>query len=782
MNDQRHQRASKRIILGIVACHVGMIGPGAAQETIIRRTAALEEVIVTAERREESLQETPLAVSAYSHETLRQLNVYSPTDIARFTPNMLAAAQPGASATANYSIRGITQTEPSLSVDPGVGVYMNGVYIARNNTLATDFIELERVEVLRGPQGTLYGRNSAGGAVNIITAKPSGDLRLSQRFSMGNYAQFRSITTFDTPEWNGLSARLAYMRNKSHGYVKNRTRDFQQGKAQDFGAIDQDAAYIALHWAHGSWTLDYQFDWSNSHNVPPAFQLTHVDISQARAFVDSVFGSGFFDSANGAPIRLTYQQAAIIAEPSHRVRSMHAPYAGREDDKTYGHALTATWDFSPELTLKSITGYRKMELVHRTDFSGGASMPTGTGQWIALFAGGGNEPMKRNEQFSQELQLLGHYNRADMVMGLYYFNENGFSSGSSQVSVNLGNWGPEERAKIDNSAWAAYGQTTFHLTEKMDLTGGLRYTRDQRELKTTAFMHSINQFQTSAFRKNFHNVSGTVSANYAWTDDLSSYFRIATGYKSGGFLDRTDPSVQRPFKAEKLISYELGLKSEWFDRHLRFNGALFYSLYDDLQVAQFVPSASGDQSIISNAGKASYKGVELELTAIPLPGLILNLSYGYLDPKYDKYEFFDPTGQFCGTARVACDVADHAHFPTAPEHTAALGAQYSMDAFELGTLTARIDLTYNSGYQHGSIDTPSDRWVEADAHTLLSGRLALTDIRVFRNSSLELALWGRNLTDREYIAYGIGSFDVMGFSGGVFNPPRTYGIDLEMRF
>lgn len=767
---------------GIIACCAGLISPGLAQESSVRRAAALEEVIVTAERREESLQDTPLAVSAFSNEALRQLNVYSPTDVARFTPNMLAAAQPGASATANYSIRGITQTEPSLSVDPGVGVYMNGVYIARNNTLATDFIELERVEVLRGPQGTLYGRNSAGGAVNIITAKPSGEFQLSQRFSVGNYAQFRSSTTLDTPEWHGLSARLAYMRNKSHGYVRNRTSDFQQGKTQDFGAVDQDAVYAALHWVHDAWSLDYQFDWSDSDNVPPIFQITHADVDQARAFVNGVFGAGFFDSASGAPIRETYEKAAAIAEPSRRIHSANAPYAGHEDNKTYGHALTATWDISPRLSLKSITGYRKMELVHRTDFSGGASMPTDTGQWIALFAGGGDEPMKRNEQFSQELQLLGNYARADMVVGLYYFDENGFSSGSSQVSVNFGTWGPVELAKIDNSAWAVYGQTTFHLTDRLDLTGGLRYTRDKRELETTSFIRAAGEYQTSAFSKDFHNVSGTLSVNYAWSDGLSSYFRIATGYKAGGFLDRTDPGVQRPFKAEELISYELGLKSEWFDRRLRLNGALFYSLYDDLQVAQFVPSASGDQTIISNAGEANYKGAELELTAIPLPGLMFNLSYGYLDPEYDKYEFFDPTGQFCGTARVTCDVADHAHFPTAPEHTAALGAQYSMDTFQFGTLIARVDLTYNSGYQHGSIDAPSDRWVEAEAHTLLSARLALADIPVFGSSSLEIALWGRNLTDKEYMVYGIGSFDALGFAGGVFNPPRTYGVDLEVRF
>jgi iron complex outermembrane receptor protein len=240
--------------------------------------------------------------------------------------------------------------------------------------------------------------------------------------------------------------------------------------------------------------------------------------------------------------------------------------------------------------------------------------------------------------------------------------------------------------------------------------------------------------------------------------------------------------VQRPFKAETLTSYELGLKSEWFERRVRLNGAVFYSTYDDLQVAQFVPSASGAQSIISNAGKANYKGVEVELTAMPVPGLRFNLSYGYLDAEYDKYEFFDPTGQFCGSAGATCDVADHAHFPTAPQHTAAVGAQYSVDAFDFGTLTARVDLTYNSGYQQGSIDSAADKWVEADAHTLLSARVSLADIPLFNDASAEVALWGRNLTDEEYVSYGIGSFDALGFAGGVFNQPRTYGVDFEVRF
>lgn len=745
------------------------------------RTTALEEVVVSAQKREESLQAAPLAVSAFSAETLEQLNIYTPTDIARFTPNMLAEPQPGASGTTNYSLRGITQTEPSLSVDPGVGVYLNGIYIARNNSLVLDFADLERIEVLRGPQGTLYGRNSSGGAINIITAKPRGELGFKQRLSVGNYGRQRSISTLDTPSWNGLSAKLSYMKNRSDGYIRNVTTSFQQGHADDFGAVDQDAAYLALNWSGDSVGVDYQFDWSDSSNIPPAFQVTHVDVDRARRFVDGLFGAGFFNSAGGAAIRGTYEKGAALASTSRRAHSLNMPYAGEEDARISGHGLMLSWNPTSALTLKSITGYRRMRLDHRTDMSGGSSVQGADGRWIALFAGG-TPSEKRNEQFSQELQLVGSFDRADMVAGLYYFDENGYASGRSQVSVSRGNWGRPNTSKIDNSAWAVFGQVTYRPIEALGLTAGLRYTEDKRALEDISYDAAAAGYLARRFHQDFRNTSGTLTADYAWTDTLSTYFRVATGYKAGGFLDRTAVAVQRPFDEETLISYELGLKSEWFERRLRINSALFYSRYDDLQMTQFVPSAGGDQSIISNAGRASYRGFEAELVAVPIPGLTATLSYGYLDPEYDEYEFFDPTGQFCGTALTTCDVADRAHFPTAPRNTAAASLQYQFEPFRIGTLTAHIDATYNDGYQHGTIDSASDRFVEAKPHTLVNARLALSDIALWGDSRLELALWGKNLSDTTYLVYGIGAFDNLGFAGGVFNTPRTYGLDLTVQF
>lgn len=756
--------------------------PSLAQNSAASDGAAIEAIIVTAQRKEESLQATPLAVSAFSKANLDQLNIRSANDIARFTPNMLAEKQPGASGTTNYSIRGITQGEPSLSVDPGVGVYLNGVYVARNNALAADFVDVERIEVLRGPQGTLYGRNSSGGAINIITARPTGEFKASARMGIGNYGQFRTVLSVDTPEYHNLSAKIAYMRNKSGGYVRNLTTDYQQGKAKDFGAIDQHAIYGALNWTSGDVIVDYQFDWSDSRNMPAAFQITHANVNQARGFVDSVFGAGFFDSPGGAAIRQTYENAESLANSKKRIKELNLPYAGREKGRISGHALTAEWNVNDALSVKSITGYRKMKLISLTDFSGGASAQSAGGQWIALFAGGGDAPLKKQDQFSQELQLFGDYGDLDFVTGLYYFKENGESSGSSQVSVNMGYWGPNEASDIQNAALAAYGQLSWHVNDRIDVTAGLRYTRDSRKLAMTNFDRAAGQFISRDFSKKFNNVSGAASVSYAFDDDIRTYFRVATGYKSGGFLDRIDPTAQRPFKSETLVSYELGFKADLLDRALRFNTALFYSVYDDLQVSQFVPSSRGDQSIISNAGKASYKGAEVEITAIPFRNLLLNVTYGYLDPKYKKYEFFDPTGQYCGSPRISCDVSDRAHFPTAPRHTAAGGIQYDFKNWSFANLQARADVTYNSGYLHGTIDSPSDRWVKARAHTLVSGKLTLSDVRLGGRAALELSLWGRNLTNTSYVSYGIGAFDALGFAGGIFNEPRTYGAEAIIRF
>ena len=261
-----------------MAIAAASVTPSFAQERGAR-SMMLEEVVVTAQKREESLQDAPIAISVFSSNNIEQLGIIEVQDVSLYTPNMVGAVQPASTSTVTFSIRGITQPEPIMSVDPAVGVYMNGVYMARNNGLAFEVVDIERIEVLRGPQGSLYGRNSTGGAVNIVTAKPRGELAFTQKLSAGNRGLFRSHTTLDTPEVAGLSAKVSYLHSDVDGYIDNDASRSQSltGDTDDFGAKDSDAVNLALHWeVSNSFSADYNFDYTDASNMPAAFQLTTV--------------------------------------------------------------------------------------------------------------------------------------------------------------------------------------------------------------------------------------------------------------------------------------------------------------------------------------------------------------------------------------------------------------------------------------------------------------------------------------------------------------------------
>lgn len=774
-----------RIALMLAATIGGAFVQPLASYAQDNRTRVLEEVVISAQKVQESLQDAPIAVTAFSSDKLEALGVFSANEVAHYTPNMFGESQPGSSSTTNFTIRGITTTDPTLSVEAGVGVYMNGIYIARSNGLIFDVVDLERIEVLRGPQGTLYGRNTTGGAINVITERPKGEFGFKQLITAGNRSRLRSQTTIDTPEWKGLSAKLSYMHNEQDGYVKNDTTLFQQGKAGDFGERNDDAFNIALRWdVSENFTVDYNYDRTDSTTVPQASQLSWASSDAARLVTD--FGGFFFpgcydNSPLCGPIKSAYEAAEASAS-SERVKRLNMPYAGEENTEVYGHALTLTWEISDQLTLKSLTGYRDMEVQQRTDLSGGGFTTNPglvTGGIDTLFAAGAPN-IKEQDQFSQEFQLIGNWDKFDYVGGLYYFEEDGNENTVEMVAFNLGFWGPEKRYSVHNESWAVFGQGTYNFSDDLRLTLGLRYSKDQKELFQDQAPDPFvpeNRIQAN-FDDEFSNTSGNITLDYDWSEELSTYLRYATGYKAGGYFSRAPIAFQQPFDEETLKSIEFGLKSQWLDNRLRANLAVFYSEYDDLQISQFVPGTGGAVSVLNNAGKANYTGAELEIVAIPMTGLTLNLSYGWLDPEYDEYDFFDPSGQICGAPGTTCDVTDRGIFATTPESTVALGAQYEFAPFSFGALSARVDVTYNDGYTFGTIEISEPERIESSDHTLVNARIMLDQIGLVQTGSLRLALWGKNLTDEEYRTYSIGNFEALGFTTVIYNEPLSWGLDV----
>ena len=822
----RTSQSSLKPLAAAIFAVVASQHAAAAEDT---RSTTVEEVIVTAQKHEESLQQTPIAISAFSAASLEVRGITQTQDVSLFTPNMTAAVQPASSGTASYAIRGIAQTEPIMSVDPAVGVYMNGVYMARNNGLAFDVADVERIEVLRGPQGTLYGRNSLAGAVNIVTAQPKGEFAIKQTLTTGSRDLFRSRTTVDTPEFAGFSAKISHLYTRQDGYVDNVTPASQSmtGDHEDFGAKKDQGWNFALKWqASDTVTLDYNYDQTKNRDMPAAFQLTYVQPgfilgsnanpaggayplgpnSNNGGFGDGVllgtyaafgntpaaglcsldpacvafantpnaaFGGGTPSQAMLGPMDGVYGNGAANVKSNGRASELSLPYQGVESLNIKGHSLTATWDLSDELQFKSISAYRKMNDTQHTDLSGGGYLDmTGVGGSIAsLYAI--NELYQEQNQVSQELQVIGTHDQVDWVAGLYYFREHVESYTGQTVAPTMGAFDYSEY-EVTNYAKAIYGQATYtpESMDRLHLTLGLRSTNDKRELELQDPTGA-----TGDFSHNYKNMSGGATAAYDLTPDMNVYAKYGRGYISGGFNARTSVSNQKPFDPEFVDAYEVGFKSQLLDHRLTLNTAAFINKFDDLQLSQFVPSAAGAETVVSNVGKATIQGLEVEIVAIPVEGLTVDLNYGLLDLKYDEYLFSSAANNF-----QPVDVSGAAHFPTASKQSLSLGLQYDFVPFSWGALTARVDAVYNSGYKNDTLDTMYDRYTESNAFTLVNGRLTLSEIEAAQGT-LEFSAWGKNMFDEEYRSYGIGSFGApLGFAGAVYNEPRSWGLDVTYRY
>ena len=814
------------LAIAIIAVSASNIAAAAVDD---KRSTSVEEVIVTAQKHEESLQQTPIAISAFPTEALEQRGITQAQEVSLFTPNMTAPVQPSSSGTVAYAIRGIAQTEPIMSVDPAVGVYMNGVYMARNNGIAFDVVDVERIEVLRGPQGTLYGRNSMSGAVNIVTAQPKGTFAVKQTLTTGSRDLFKSRTTIDTPEVAGISAKLSYLNSRQDGYVKNITTNSQTGDHEDFGAKKDQGWNLALKWQPvDAVTFDYNYDQTRNRDMPAAFQLTRVTpgfilgSNANRAGGAYPFGQGsnnggygdlillgtyaafgntplaascsadpacvaFANAPNGAfngatpaqgilgPMDGAYANGEANVRPNSRAHALSLPYQGLESLDVKGHSLIATWDINDELQFKSITAYRKLDDKQFSDLSGGGFLDlTGVGGGIvSLFATNGL--WQKQNQFSQELQLVGTQDHIDWVTGLYYFREHVESNTGQTVAPLFGAFN-ESSYEVTNNAKAIYGQATYTpaALDQWHFTLGLRTTSDHRELSLVDTTGASGDFAHG-----YHNMSGGATVAYDISPDMNVYGKYSRGYTSGGFNARTSVANQRPFDPEFVKAYEVGYKSQLFDHRLTLNAAAFVNKFTDLQLSQFVPSATGAETVVSNVGKATIKGMEIEIVAIPFEGFTVDLNYGYLDAQYDEYLFASPATNF-----QPVDVSNRAHFPEAPKQTVGIGAQYEFAPFSWGALTARLDAVYNSGYKHDSLDTAFDKYTESDAFTLVNGRVTLSQIEIGKDKgNLEFSLWGKNLLDKEYRSYGIGSFgEPLGFAGSVYNEPRSWGLDATYRY
>lgn len=700
-----------------------VVAAGSTGSNALAQDPALEEVMVTAQKREESLQDTPIAITAFGTKALEEYSITELTDLKGYVPSFSIAPFAATKAAPIIFIRGMGNIDVQTTKDGAVGTYLDGVVMSRASGLAADVADLERIEILRGPQGTLYGRNTTAGAINYITAKPTDEFAFKQQITAGNYNHWLSKTTVNIPFSDNFFGKLAYMRSKTDGWVENLNLSNLPDQT-DFNADDKEAANLALRWqASDNFMIDYSFDYS-----------------------DLEYGNGYYQ----------IMQGDFAVNPNGDREDTAPAYQGLSPSKTRvtGHNLTLSWDLNA-VTLKSITGYRELKDSLNQNY-------------IDFFVQANSVDQN---QISQEFQAIGSAfdDSFQYVAGLYYFKE---EADESQVTV----FAPDQdiwSVTAESESLAAYGQATWTpniLNNRLGFTLGLRYTEDEREATKTyidspVWAGGAPNGTTIPGNKDFSNTSGTFVVDYAFSDTINSYFKVASGYRAGGFNTRaTAQTFGDGFDQENVLSYELGFKSDLINQRLRLNVAAYYNQYDDLQVDQVTPAVIYTDTI--NAGDSTIKGAELELTALITRGLTADFFYAYIDAEYGEYLLTDPmTG-------VVEDFADVKQVPYSPEGQSRLGLEYAFPQGGYGQFSLRLDYLWQDEFWSGpNLDTVND------SYGILNGRAQLVDIPL-KQGSMRIGLWGKNLTDEEYTIITSNLSPGQGAVSSQFGMPRTYGIDF----
>jgi iron complex outermembrane receptor protein len=743
---------------------------------------ALEEIVVTARRREENLQTTPVAITAVSAEMLQARNVFTLAKISQIAPNMNIFQTSGSVGSAATFIRGIGYADNLPGQDSPIGFYMDGVAIGRLAVTMMELVEPQRVEVLRGPQGTLFGRNTTGGAILVTTHAPSDEFGGSAKASYGTHNNVRFQGRIDTGLIgdSGVKATFAYSHHQVDGYedVVGRPRD------QDPGAQRDDSYFFK---AAGEWdklTATFAADYSVTTGDPANLQIVDANANFRNLLALSpTYGGGAF---------------TVTGTPQYKLAN--AGNAGEQRVWNEGLALTLNYELSDHLSLKSISSVRAYKAQTSSSYGpgdfrvnlGSAAVPR-----IVSFNGeySVNPRWQSARQRSQEFQLLGDTGDFNYVAGFYYFKEGNWETGITRLAAAISPTQGFESitprvTTVDSKSIAGFGQVNYKpefLDKKLELTGGVRWTKDTRD-----FVQYLVLPQRSANLRT-KNWSYLASVNYQWTDDIMTYGKFSTGYRSGGFTSRAVAPANPIYQPEKIKSWEVGFKAEGFDHRARLNGSAFYNKYRNLQVAAFQPpgatSSGGNTTVNANA---KYKGFELEAEAVPIDRLTLSASVGYVKREYVNYpraleagigvpSGCTPINNAAGVA-VGADCASIASFQYTPSTTAAVGASYTFPKMSYGELTIRSDYSYMGKMESGTFILPSTPFfnsVHQKAYGLLSARATLADIPLTGNSRGQISIYGENLTNKKYSLQGI---DFGFFATKTFADRRTVGIEFKADF
>ena len=757
-----------------------------AQQDATSGQDGLGDIVVTAQRRSENVQDVPIAVSAVGAAYLDSRGVQSITDLGGIAPNVKFERSPNTTSVSQIAIRGSVTINPAITWEPAVGLYLDGVYIAKSQGSIFNVADLERVEILRGPQGTLYGRNALAGAVNLVTRGPTGEFGGRAEVGFGSYDQITFRGAVNLPQVGPFSIKVAGQYEHRAGLTDIVSSNFPGvvtalpptvGEAQTIrngSFMVQVKADIS-----DSITANYNYDYSRVNQLPPFGQLVHVNQNgDPRDIFDPNSSNYLSFFPLDKFVNRERQETGFINEQVF------------ERSRSYGHALTLTADLGAA-TLKSITAYRDMSWEDRIDLDG-SDMPVAVTSRLSDYWA-----------FSQELQLLGSLfnDRLEYQVGGFYFRERAqtnnpqtYFGGASDYSSFYGS---------HTTAYALYTQLDFHFNDQWKLTLGGRYTHERKDIARYLRINAdlANGITSPVVIADvgygdvpdavYNDFSPAVTLSYQPAQNINLYARFARGFKSGGFNGETnvffDPAAPagcpfgatelcEPYRPETVSSYELGIKTRFFDNRVTFNIAAFRDEHKDMQLAIFT-AAGAASSVVRNAGSARIQGLEFELIARPIDGIVLNGSLALLDANYRRF------------VDGGVDVSNNRAFPHAPKVTASAGFDWRVAQGDWGRFNLYGDVSHVSSYYtypYALVGaSPSDQVAgntRSAGRTTVNLRAAISNIEV-STTKWTASVFVRNLTNENqlsnFIDFGPG---FGGLTVGYYPDPRTWGFTLGTEF
>lgn len=711
----------------------------AQQATPVAQEA--ETVIVSARRRDEALKDVPIAVSTFSALKLEAVGAPDITVLQQVSPNTTMQVARGTNSTLIAFIRGVGQQDPLWGFEPGVGLYVDDVYVARPQGAVLDIFDISRIEVLRGPQGSLYGRNTIGGAVKYVTKKLGSGTHGKARVAVGNYGQMDFVGSGSFSLSDNLQIGGAYADYNRDGFGRNITtgeehynKDVQAGRlSAEFTPSDK---------------LFFRLSWDKV-----------VDNSNPKHGHREAAGAGLTAAATILP----------------NIYDTDAGITGKNRVENEGLSLTGEYKLSDALTIKYIGAQRKGNSDTIIDFD--------TNQQAAL-----DVPARyADKTTTHELQALFTGERASGVFGLYYLD--GTASGAFDTIVGLLNLTIATSGAVETKSTAAYGDFSFKLSDALSVSLGGRYTKDERA--GTVYRQNFTGLRSPLFgnttavpgllrsnysnKRSFEEFTPRASVSLALTPDITAYAAYSKGFKSGGFDMRGDvvltPKTVNGYDPEYVDSYEIGLKGSLFGGRANFSGAIFKADYEGQQITRQEPAGASIASFVDNAGSSTIQGVELEGSVKLSDSFGATFGIGYTDAEFKEYRSFNALQQ-------PIDLSASAKFQNTPEWNGNFGLNHTHDLGENGKINANILASYRSEYTMFEFANPLVD--QTKAYTLIDAGLAWTSSQ----NHVKVSLTGRNLTNEKY---KVGGYVFAGATFGnvqnsFYGPPKTYTASIQYSF